>query len=46
MAAMSTIQTRVPAYARVSFDAVADAAAVVVAGNARFTVLTLSLIHI
>ena len=35
-----------PAYARLSFDAVADAAAVVVAGNARFTVLTPRLIRL
>ena len=34
-----------PAYARVAFDAVADAAAVVVAGKARFTVLTPRLIR-
>ena len=44
---MSTQQRVVsgPAYARLSFDAVADAAAVVVAGNARFTVLTPRLIR-
>ena len=47
MAAMSMKENSAtgPAYARLSFDAVADAAAVVVVGEARFTVLTPRLIR-
>jgi len=48
MDAMSSQENRLsaPAYARVAFDAVADPAAIVVAGVARFTVLTPRLIRL